>query len=194
MSEKLVLTRERTVNTYALLWHASNCVLQAGEKEIQGSSWQFVSSLVHRAFAFEAYMNHVGVALIGSSWDFYWRHGEKFRRLRETLRITFPPDDQRPLSTLRELITLRNTLAHGKTYTIGPVETLHEVTDDLDALVSERLLTAWEARIETADFARQAREDVEAIMKTLHDARPEPKEGFLSQGFGFHRATVDRKQ
>lgn len=192
MSQKVILTRERTVNTYALLWHASNCVLQAGEKDPQGSSWQFVSSIVLRAFAFEAYLNHVGVCVLGASWDFYWRHPEKFKRLREALNVTFPPEDKPPLSTLRELVALRNTLAHGKTYKLGPIETTHELTVDLDEFVSEGLLTEWEARTQVPDFARQARDDVEVIMKTLHDARPEPKDGFLSSGFGFHQAAVER--
>lgn len=59
VTQKVVITKERTLNTYAELWHASDCVLNAGLKNAEGCVWQFLSSAVLTAFSFEAYLNHV---------------------------------------------------------------------------------------------------------------------------------------
>lgn len=64
---KAIVTRKRNVRTYAELWRASKYLLDVGVREPRGSSYQFMSSAVLTAFAFEAYMNHVGETVL-SSW------------------------------------------------------------------------------------------------------------------------------
>jgi hypothetical protein len=61
-TSQVIVTKRRTVRTYAELWHASDCLLKAGIETEHGSSWQFLSSLMLTAFAFEAYLNHAGAA------------------------------------------------------------------------------------------------------------------------------------
>jgi hypothetical protein len=65
-TRKALVTQERDLITYAELWHASECVLDVGAAQQSGTSWQFLSSIVLTAFAFEAYLNHVGEPL--SCW------------------------------------------------------------------------------------------------------------------------------
>ena len=61
---KAVVTQERQVHIYSELWHAAGCVLEAGICQPKGSSWQFLSSTIMTAFAFEAYLNHVGLSVL----------------------------------------------------------------------------------------------------------------------------------
>src|SRR6266705_1616098 len=66
-TRKAIVTRDRVVHTYAELWYASECVLQLGERERTGSSFQFLSSIILTAFSLEAFLNHVGPTVL-SSW------------------------------------------------------------------------------------------------------------------------------
>src|SRR4051812_7032246 len=76
---KVIIEKERTINMYSHLWYASKCVLDAGENEPEGSSWQFLSSLLLTAFTFEAYMNHVGPQIIDFWENLEWKQPlEKF--------------------------------------------------------------------------------------------------------------------
>jgi hypothetical protein len=60
--------RKRDVRTYATLWNASEKVLIVGLREPKGAAWQFLSSIVLTAFAFEAYLNHIGPRVL-TSWE-----------------------------------------------------------------------------------------------------------------------------
>src|SRR3954453_6949763 len=104
---KLAVSRQRPVHSYAELWHASHCVLEAGLREPRGSSWQFLSSAVLTAFTFEAYLNHIGPQTI-DDWSAKERHGmwDKFKLLRKALGVAFPlGKGARPLKTIAELFT-----------------------------------------------------------------------------------------
>ena len=187
---KAVVTKERTVHTYAELWHASRCVLDAGLKNPRGSSWLFLSSVVLTAFAFEAYLNHVGPSTI-ACWSQLERlpPWSKFELLCETLGAKFPKGpDARPLQTITKLLAFRNTMAHGRSMEIKPKPELRDVDDNLDKYLGERPLADWERLIQTNAFAKRAREDVEAVLKTVHAARKEPKEGLFAFGIGVHGA------
>ena len=115
---KLSVSRNRPVHTYAELWHASYCVLDAGLREPRGSSWQFLSSAILTAFAFEAYLNHVGPSTL-EGWQQKERYSvwSKFRLLRKALGVVFPRGKGvRPLKSIDELFMLRDTLAHGRSH------------------------------------------------------------------------------
>jgi hypothetical protein len=178
-SKKVLVTQERDLYTYAELWHASQCLLADGMKQPSGSSWQFLSSIVLTAFAFEAYLNHVGRQVF-SCWESLEKRSwkSKLQRLCETLDVSLP---ERPRQTIDQLFKFRNTLAHGRSETITPEPKSVDV-DELEAHRKERLLLQWELLIEDCEFAKRTREDVETILKLLQTARPEPKEALL--GFG----------
>jgi len=180
------------VHTYAELWHASHCVLDAGLKEPRGSSWQFLSSIVLTAFAFEAYLNHVGPSAI-ACWSGLERlpPWSKFELLCETLNAKFPEgSNNRPLQTVTQLLAFRNTMAHGRSVTIKPKPELRDINGNLDTYLGERPFAEWERLIQSAKFAKRAREDVEAVLKRIHAARKKPKEGLFALGIGVHRATL----
>ena len=192
MPRKVVVKKERSVHTYAELWHASNCVLNAGVEQPKGSSWQFLSSAVLTAFAFEAYLNHVGPRTI-RCWEQLERlpPWSKFELLCETLNVRFPDGlGARPLQTIVKLLDFRNTIAHGRSLEIKTKPVHRDVNKKLDAYLGERLLADWEQQIQTSDFAVRAREDVQASLVVLHEARIDNKEDLFTLGSGYYGATL----
>jgi hypothetical protein len=188
----VVEKKERTVHTYAELWHASRCVLEAGMQEPKGSSWQFLSSSVLTAFAFEAYLNHVGSRTI-ECWEQldHLPPWSKFELLCETLGVKFPDGPgARPLQTIAKLLNFRNTIAHGRSLEIKAKPVLRDADDRLDAYLGERPLTDWERLIRNSDFATRAREDVQAVLERLHERRRDDKEGLFTFGIGMHGAKL----
>jgi hypothetical protein len=173
---KAIVDRDRTVHTYMELWHASECVLELGERQRSGSAFQFLSSIVLTAFALEACLNHVGPRVL-SSWSGLERSSplSKLDLLCEVLKVQLLGKDQRPQQTISKLFTFRNTLAHGRTEVLEPAPERIAV-EEVDDYLRRPLLTNWEKLIEDSSFARRAREDVEAVVMAIHAARPEPKE------------------
>jgi hypothetical protein len=188
---KALVSKQRTIHMYSELWHASRCVLDAGRKEPRGSSWQFLSSAVLTAFAFESYLNHVGPSVIScfsqlerlSPWA-------KFELICEILNVKFADGTgKRPLQTIVKLLDFRNTIAHGRSEEIKLKDQTRDINDKLDNYLGQIPLADWERLIQTDTFARKAREDVEVVLKKMHNARPEPKEGLFTFGIGAHGAT-----
>src|SRR5205085_10806359 len=133
--------------------------------------------------AFEAYLNHVGAQRF-KTWAGLERLStiDKFRFICEMLNVTFPKGDGAPpVQTLLQLMQFRNTIAHGKSEILSPKPAIHAL-EKADLALSQRPTTKWEDLIQTADFAKRAREDVEAILTTIHAARPAPKERLFSFG------------
>lgn len=190
--KKATVTKERTLHMYSEMWHASDCVLKAGLAEPRGSTWQFLSSTVLTAFAFEAYLNHVGPTVF-ACWEQLERlpPWSKFKLLCETLGVQFSNGQgMRPLQTIVELLEFRNTMAHGRSIEIKPKPELRDLNDKLDAYLGELPLAHWERLVKTADFAQKAREDVHKVLEKLHAARPDPKEGLFTFDIGMHSATI----
>ncbi len=187
---KALVVKKRMVHAYSELWHASHCVLEAGIREPRGSSWQFLSSAVLTAFAFEAYLNHVGPSVV-SCWSQLERlpPWAKFELLCETLNVKFADGPgKRPLQTIVKLLEFRNTMAHGRSEEIKPKDEKRDINDKLDTYLGQRPLADWERLIKTDAFAKRVREDVEAVLKKLHNSRSEAKEGLFTFGIGAHSA------
>lgn len=175
---------------YSELWHASSCVLEAGRSEARGASWQFLSSAVLTAFAFEAYLNHVGPKII-ETWAGLERLSPlaKFDLLCELLKVRFEKD-KRPRQTIEELFDFRNTMAHARTMPLARPPVHRDVNDRLDDYLGERPLAQWERLIQTDEFATRARSDVEEVLKAIQAKRPEPKEALFTFGIGSSGATA----
>jgi hypothetical protein len=166
--------------------------LDAGSREPNGSKWIFLSSIVLTAFAFEAYLNHVGPTVL-TSWKGLERLSPlpKLDLLCEVLKVNFSgPKNKRAVKTIGELFKFRNTLAHGRTETITATPKRLAV-DKIDGHLAPRLLIHWEQLIENSRFAKRVRADVEIVVHLIHDARPEPKEYPFTFGLGFHAARLE---
>lgn len=194
MQRQLLINKQRPVHTYAELWHASHCVLQAGIANPVGSSWQFLSSTVLTAFTFEAYLNHIG-PIVFSDWESKERFPlwSKFKHLRKALGVTFPNGKgARPLQTIEALFSFRDSLAHGRSVELASetVQSIAEFEKDHSDLVGSQLRTEWEEFIQTPAFAELVREDVEAVIRALHEAREDNNDILFNSGFGFHSGSL----
>jgi len=129
------VAKERTVHMYAELWHASSSVLETGLSlsKQRGSPWQFLSSIVLTAFAFEAYLNHVGPQVIACWADHErLRPPLKFELLSEALKVAFAKRSRTPLATMKKLFKFRNEMAHGKTERLSSQPSRRKVINNLD--------------------------------------------------------------
>ncbi len=193
---KVVVTKERSVHTYAELWRASHSVLMVGIEEPTGSSWQFLSSIVLTTFTFEAYLNHIGPRIF-DCWSQLDRlpPWSKFELLCEKLGVKYEGGPGvRPLQTTTKLLDFRNTIAHGRSVELKSKPTILNADDQLDGRLGDRLRTNWENLIQTKDFAERARVDVEAVLVSLHEARQDGKKGHLfASGTGHHFARAIKK-
>ncbi|MBP4049221.1 hypothetical protein J9978_06880 [Chromobacterium violaceum] len=182
--------KERQMIMYSELWHASDCVLEKARQSPEGSSWQFLSSILLTAFTFEAYQNHIGPKLF-AHWDHLDRLPPlaKFDLIVDRLEIDVPnAKSGRPWQTLRDLFAFRNTIAHGRSVNLEKVDT--KTTDTYLDVFHDELLADWELRIQDDKFALRCREDVEKALRIIHEQLPEKVEGLFEFGLGNHSATV----
>ncbi|QIB67035.1 hypothetical protein [Kineobactrum salinum] len=168
MNKNVKVTAERHVRTYTELWHTSFVLLELGKEDERGRHHKLMGSLVFTAFAFEAYLNHLGPSLFET-----WSHIErlspkaKFEVLAE--RVGLKADfGCRPQQTIIRLFGFRNDIAHGKSITLKDmrIESLEVYQKDP---WSFRAQTDWEKYC-TIENTERAREDINSVVHTLHKA------------------------
>jgi len=188
---KARVSTTRTAHTYADLWHGSLVLLERAEAEAKGSFWVSMSSLLFTAFALEAYLNHIGQKLFTS-----WATLEvlsplgKLEVVCEKLGLSFPAG-QRPRQSIDELFRFRNALAHGKTVTIPEPEQLKDIDEYLDEFVGQKPRTLWEKLSSTSAHAKRAREDVEQVIRALHEAANQENDPLFFTGMSSHSAKFE---
>lgn len=188
---RVEVRKKRKIHTYSELWHASDCVLQAGLNNPKGAAWQFLSSALLTAFTFEAYLNHVGDAIY-PNWEDYepMRPLEKLQLLCEKLGVVLSKSPgARPLQTVAKLMAFRNTMAHGKTSELN-FTSVKRNAKNYHSIYGAELLADWEKMIQTSDFALRVREDVDEVIAQIHEARGDDKEPLFSFGLGHNSATL----
>jgi len=181
---KAHVTKQRDVRIHAELWHAANCLLDAGQKEAKASAHQFRASLVFRAFYLEALLNWLGQHLI-PHWNYLERlkPREKLDLLNDLIHVT-PDYGSRPWQIVKELFAFRNYLAHGKPESLN-AESVEDLNDVLDGKLGEPIQTEWE-RFCSEETAVRAKEDVEKIATLLYEAAQVKHEGPCGPfSFGF---------
>ena len=158
-----IYTGKRDVRTFAELSHAADMLMQTAQEHRKGNLYTALSSLLLRAFAFEAYLNHLGerhLNLWDASKQFRWF--EKFKKICQRLNFT-PDKSARPYSTLRPLFNFRNLMAHGKSETINEEREVN--SQDADKFFWP--LTKWE-KFCTSENVKKAKQDITAIIRELH--------------------------
>ncbi|MBT3015118.1 MAG: hypothetical protein AB2672_13840 [Candidatus Thiodiazotropha endolucinida] len=166
--KKAVVKKERQVNTYAEMWHCSRVMLYNGQEHKEGSYWQFMASLLFTAFTMEAYLNHIGSKLFKC-----WKDVEnlsppnKLKLICEMLKID-ADYSKRPYQSIKLLFKFRNDVAHGKSVKIKSDKQIQYFDKDLDVIMKKPVSTSWE-RYSTEKNALMCREDIEKIIRELHD-------------------------
>ena len=137
--------------------------MQTAQEYQRGNLYTLLSSLLLRAFTFEAYLNHVGERHL-NMWDAR-KHLNWFKKFNEICqRLNFTPDKSaRPYSTLTPLFRFRNLMAHGKSETIKEEKEVN--SQDADKYFW--LLTEWETFC-TFENVERAKQDITAIIIELH--------------------------
>lgn len=134
--------------------------IKKGERD--GISLEIMSCLVMIAFAFEAKINLLGFKLF-DKWEERQGYLYKFERVANRLGVKIDYDTQ-PHSTVKDIKSFRDTIAHGKP---------HEIKEEKEQVLTEEelekrniLKAEWESCL-TEDFLRRAYDDLEKIWKDL---------------------------
>lgn len=167
--KKIKVSKSRQVNTYLEMWLVSYWTLHQAEKEVEGSYFQIMASLIYTAFTLEAYLNHTGKQIFGC-WDDLERLSprKKLNVIAEKLGVE-KDDGERPFQTVKKLFDFRNDVAHGKTIFLKSEDEIRIVDSKLDDYMHKPLGAEWEKYC-TLDNAKLARKDVESIMRKFHKA------------------------
>lgn len=163
MAKDAKFEARREVRTFVDIARVADAMISKTESEPKGSYYTTMSSLIFRAFTFEAYLNHFGDMKI-RFWDEIEsiKVMEKYKVLCKELEIN-PDFSRRPHQTLKQLFKFRNALAHGKSQVLE-VEKSVSSGDDPHTHSPE---THWEEFC-TLDNAKRAKEDLNLILSELH--------------------------
>ncbi len=162
--------------TYVKLFHTAWHLLDMGERHEEGKQLNLQAATVFFAFAFEAYLNHVGAEEL-SFWDEIDRISFKKKLTVLSKHVGFTKDlSKRPLQTILHLLELRNKLAHGSTQN----ETIKESSDLPPPKGAAWRLLPWEKL--TPESVRQHHDDVHAAIELINSARRAPDDRLWNQG------------
>lgn len=167
------VSRSRDVNMFGELSHANYVLLDNAKRKHDGYFYEIVSCLIVAAFKHEAFINHLGYALL-QNWNVFEHKSNSCKQNEILKEIGLSIDkNQRPFQTLHDLFNARNELAHGK-----PQLLTHDSVVESGAREEMRRrkpLTKWESLC-TLEFAQLAYDDTEEIAKLL----------WMSAGFDIH--------
>jgi len=165
MAKDAVFSGEREVRTFVDLSHGADVMLTFAKESERGSYYTAMSSLLLRAFTFEAYLNH-----LGSKKAEFWpeidsiRVMDKYAVLCKMLSVS-PDFSRRPYQTVGLLFKFRNSIAHGKSVVL---KNSKDVSADDDPYQHIPRAT-WE-EYGTTENAERAKEDISAMIVELHKA------------------------
>jgi hypothetical protein len=166
---KVKINRQRELNTYSEVWRVSYYTLEQAEKELEGSYFQIISSLIFTAFTLEAYLNHIGKKLF-SCWDDLERLSPAGKLNLIVEKVQMKADySKRPFQTIKELIDFRNEVAHGKSIILKSENTIFTRNLDFINKKDKPLESKWQKYC-SLDNAKRARVDIENIIRKVHNA------------------------
>lgn len=194
------IEQEREFHPHAVLWHASRSMLEAGQTAPKANAHHFLSSFVLTMFTLEAYLNERGIDLhrqdpakipvyeaferCGPREKIEWLYGQ----LRPGSRVAWGKE---PLQPIARLISLRNAVVHPKHAWLRPgAREVSGSSEAIDRALGAPLRAQFEAAIHTDDFARIARDAVQALLTEFHALEPKPSFGLFVLGFTSFHATI----
>ncbi|CAG0983854.1 hypothetical protein ANRL4_02042 [Anaerolineae bacterium] len=168
-------TYEIHSKTYIELMNVAWHLLDSAEHAKEGRLLNLQACAVFCAFAFEAYLNHVGEEEI-NNWAEIERfsHTDKLKTLAEHLRFN-PNKGQRPFQTITSLFKLRDNLAHGRTQKATYVRT----TDAPPPRGEAWRQLPWEQL--SFEGVKRCYDDVNAAINAINAARKIPDDDVMHQ-------------
>ena len=170
---KAKVSRSRNVNMFGELSHANYVLLDNAKRQKDGFLYEVMSCLVFAAFKHEAFINHLGYALLPNWHELERkRHFEKQNAILTKLGLSIDKG-QRPFQTLHDLFAARDEIAHGKPQSLTPKPNVE--SGPREDMRRRKPLTKWETLC-TLSFAHRAYKDTEEIAELL----------WSSAGFDMH--------
>lgn len=169
---KYQITHDGITKTYSSLLSTAHHLLDLAKESGLGRSLNLQASAVFHAFAFEAYLNHVGAHEIA-----FWEQIDRlpYKRKLNIIGTQLGLDinlGQEPFQVVGDLFALRNMLAHGRTVEIN--ETYE--TDTEPEHFSAWRIHEWEKL--TIDIVDGYQANIRDAIKTINQARPVPDDDF----------------
>lgn len=148
MIAKVRATRSRKLITYADHWHTANTLDKLAREDPKGSFHKYLASILFRAFALEAFLNHLGEEQF-KCWADLERLSPKAKLniIAENAGVE-PKYGSMPWQIVPKLIAIRNKVAHGKNELLEDERILS--ADDYDREMGEMLKAEWQ------EFASEA--------------------------------------
>ena len=174
-----------TTNTYAYCRIAARDALKQAEQSKTGALYFCMMAGVFAAFTVEAFLNHIGRLKV-RNWDAQERKlgpQQKLELLAASQRWSLDLG-KRPFQTLRSMLSLRDSLAHGKTESVALDVVMRRPPKDDDRWPEP----GWK-KLCTVAAARKMVDDAEAIVKDLSLRWGSSRDPFASLGHG--RSGVD---
>lgn len=188
MAGSVRISKERQIITYCDFWNTSRFLLENGERDARGSYYQFLGSLVFSAFAFEAFLNHIGEYLF-SSWPELERrlsHRAKLALIAERLCIAVNYGST-PWQTIPKLFGFRDKVAHGKNEMLRLEDVVPH--DRYEELMHEFMFADWQ-KFANQRNASDVRKSLEEIMAIIHGLAGIEGDVLFSSGPQFGSATL----
>jgi len=178
----------RKTKTYVYLFKSAKHALSEAENSETARIYNLMSVYVFLAFAFEAYINHLGVKLI-KNWEKKERGlGQAGRRNKVFEQLGLVIDyEKRPYSVITEIFSFRDTLAHGRTEVVTMNNEVKNV-NWLDIDVDQALTPSW-LRDCTLTNSKNALADIESIVNVLGEKAGDhyPLKSFGGGSFSYER-------
>ena len=184
------VSRSRNVNMFAELSHGNWSILDRAKEKRDGYHYELMSCLMFAAFKHEAFINHLGYALI-PNWNDLERkpNREKMAVITNELNITIDIGC-RPFQTLRNLFRARDQIAHGKPSYLTHANVLE--SGDREEMRRKKPQTEWESLC-TFEFAQQAYDDTEKIADMLWESAGFARNDLRSRSHGYAISNATQK-
>ncbi len=178
----------RETKTFVFLYKTAKRALSEAETKDEARIYNLMTVYVFLAFAFEAFINHLGHKSF-SNWAKEERSlGQIGRREKVFKEFGLAANyNELPYSVIPEIFLFRDSLAHGITEIVTAQNEIKDVNWK-DISIEQELIPSWLSNC-TLESSRQAINAIEQIINTLGEKAGEklPLGSFGGGSFSFER-------
>ena len=188
MSHDIRISKAREVVAYSELWHSAGVLLELGRSRSDATFPLYLASSLFSAFAFEAFLNHIGAAVF-ESWPTIERSLSpegKQTLICERLKLLIDKGGE-PWQSIRTLLARRNSVAHGRNQALEAEQVASLA--DYELHLQQGLYADWES-LGTEKVASDVRVHLRNAMSSIHAAAGLPNDELFALGFGSGSATL----
>ncbi|WP_144265797.1 hypothetical protein [Pandoraea sp. SD6-2] len=172
--DQVSISLNRTINTYAELWHGAKSLAAKGRADVDGSFWTLMGAQILFAFSIEAYCNYALPYVFSNLTENRRRDVAqrppvcRIALICASLDVSFNEGGDE-LNALQELFRLRNSLAHGRQLDLA--ESKMYAAEDVNDPANFWLSAPWEAMC-TVDAVDRTQDVAYRIITGIHGRLP----------------------